>query len=148
MSCGRILIIDDDELVRKSLSEFLTAEGYEVQCAAEGDQGLRLLNEFAPDMVFLDIYMPGWSGLDVIRRVRQVNRVIPVIMITGYDNPQIARDLVLAGATDFIKKPWKLPYVLRVVEACMAKRTPRQRARDDDASRIEDAVDTEEKQNE
>ena len=71
MSRGRILIIDDDELVRKSLSEFLSAEDYEVQCAEEGDQGLRQLNEFDPDMLFLDIYMPGWSGLDVIRRVRQ-----------------------------------------------------------------------------
>ncbi len=121
MDTTRILIIDDEEGVRESLTDFLEGEGYEVFAAADGDTGLRLLAEIKPQMMFLDIYMPGWSGLDVIRRVRQTDPEIPVVMITAHENEEIARDLLLAGATDFIKKPWRLPYLKRVVEACLAK---------------------------
>lgn len=121
---GRILVIDDHEGVRETLEAFLSDLGHDVRTAADGVSGLELLSEFAPDLLFLDIFMPGVSGLEVIRRIRAVDTTIPVVMITGVDDDLIARDLLLAGATDFIRKPLRLDYLKRVVEACLSKARP------------------------
>ncbi len=123
---GRILIIDDYPGVRETLGEFLSALGYEVLLAGDGPEGLRLLAEEHPSLLFLDIVMPGMSGLEVIRRIREIHSTVPVVMITGHDAPEIAREVLLAGATDFIRKPLNLDYVQRVTEACLAKQ-PRPR---------------------
>jgi two-component system, NtrC family, nitrogen regulation response regulator NtrX len=124
---GRILVIDDHEGVRETLRSFLVDHGHEVHLAADGETGLATLREVAPNLLFLDIFMPGVSGLEVIRRIRAVDTVIPVVMITGVDDDEIARDLLLAGATDFIRKPLRLDYVKRVVDACLAKVRPADR---------------------
>lgn len=121
---SRILVIDDHEGVRETLAAFLSEFGHEVRTAADGESGLQLLADFAPHMLFLDIFMPGVSGLEVIKRIRAVDTTIPVVMITGVDDDSIARDLLLAGATDFIRKPLRLDYLKRVVEACLAKVRP------------------------
>lgn len=118
---GRILIIDDVEGIRDTMASFLTDLGYEVCSAGDGETGLRMLKEFDPHLLFLDILMPKMDGLQVIRMIRDQNSLIPVVMITGYDNPGIARELLLAGATDFIRKPVRFEYVQRLVEACLAK---------------------------
>lgn len=123
---GRILIIDDYPGVRETLGAFLGALGHEVLLAGDGPEGLRMLAEEQPSLLFLDIVMPGMSGLEVIRRIRAIHSTIPVVMITGHDSPEIARELLLAGATDFIRKPLNLDYVQRVTEACLAKQ-PRPR---------------------
>jgi DNA-binding response OmpR family regulator len=123
---GRILIIDDYPGVRETLGAFLGGKGYEILQAADGPGGLRMLADENPSLLFLDIVMPGMSGLEVIRRVRAINASVPVVMITGHDSAEIGRELLLAGATDFIRKPLNLEYVLRVVEACLAKQ-PRPR---------------------
>jgi CheY-like chemotaxis protein len=123
---ARILIIDDYAGSRETLGDFLGLLGYEVLLASDGPSGLQMLADGKPNLVFLDIVMPGMSGLEVIRRVREVNSSIPVVMITGHDNTEIGRDLLLAGATDFIRKPLNFDYVQRVVETCLAKQ-PRPR---------------------
>ena len=123
---GRILIIDDYPGVLEALGSFLGGLGYEVLQAADGPTGLQLLGDQHPHLLFLDILMPGMSGLEVIRRIRAIDPVIPVVMITGHDSAEIGRELLLAGATDFIRKPLNLEYVQRVVEACLAKQ-PRHR---------------------
>lgn len=123
---ARILIIDDYAGSRETLGDFLGLLGYEVQLASDGPSGLQMLADGKPNLVFLDIVMPGMSGLEVIHRVREINGTIPVVMITGHDNSEIGRDLLLAGATDFIRKPLNFDYVQRVVETCLAKQ-PRPR---------------------
>jgi len=124
---GRILVIDDHEGVRETLGRFLADLGHEVRTAPDGESGLEQMRAFAPGLVFLDVFMPGVDGLEVIRRVRAADATIPVVMITGVDDDEIARELLLSGATDFIRKPLRLDYVKRVVDACLAKARPADR---------------------
>jgi DNA-binding NtrC family response regulator len=121
MSENLILIVDDDPGVREVLGSFLEEEGYAIITAEGGEEALKLIHEKRPSLLFLDIFMPGVSGLDVIRQIRTIDRSVPVVMITGYDSDDIARELLLSGATDFIRKPIKLEYVKRVVISCLAK---------------------------
>ncbi len=119
---ARVLVVDDEQQVRDLLCSFLVDKGYEVLQASDGEQAMELLKREMPDLLFLDVHMPGSSGLDVIRRIREMNSVIPVVMITGGEDDKIAVDLLLEGATDFVRKPLRLAYIGRVVEACLSKR--------------------------
>lgn len=118
----RILVIDDLEGIRLALIDFLESEGYECQAAVDGVEGLEKALAWKPDLVFLDVFMPGINGLEVIRRLRQQDTRTPVVIITAYDQDELARDLLVAGATDFIRKPWDFGYLKRMVESCLASR--------------------------
>lgn len=120
----RILVIDDLEAIRSALIDFLESEGYECQAAEDGRAGLEKALAWKPDLVFLDVFMPGINGLEVIRRLREQDHRTPVVIITAYDQDELARDLLLAGATDFIRKPWDFGYLKRMVESCLASREP------------------------
>jgi CheY-like chemotaxis protein len=121
MSEKLILIVDDDPSVRNVLSSFFSLEGYSAITAKNGKEGLDKLFKLKPTLVFLDIYMPGVTGLEVIRQIRSIDKYVPVVTITGYDSDDIARDILLSGATDFIRKPINLEYVKRVVASCISK---------------------------
>lgn len=98
----RILIIDDDQEVRISLQTVLETLGYATQTAASGEEGLRLIERTAFDLVLCDLRLPGASGLDVLR---QKSSSVPLILMTAYGNPDIATQAVHAGAFDYISKP-------------------------------------------
>ena len=83
----RILAIDDDPSVTSLLKRGLAYEGYAVDSAASGEAGLSLAREHAPDLVVLDIMMPGMSGLEVLQRLRAADARLPVIMLTAKDAP-------------------------------------------------------------
>ncbi len=116
---ARILVIDDEDAVRNTLIDFLEGEGHQCQGAANGEEGLQAVEDWKPDLVFLDFYMPRLNGLQVIKSLRSSDHRTPVIIITAYDEEEIARDLVLAGATDFIRKPWDFAYLKRLVDSCL-----------------------------
>jgi DNA-binding response OmpR family regulator len=104
----RILIVDDEPHIRRLLATRLETEGYEVEEADDGEQGLRTVQEFGPDLVILDLVMPGANGLEVLSRIRAdpESNTLPVIILTakGQDSD---RDLALAGgASDFVTKPF------------------------------------------
>jgi len=107
-----VLIVDDSFPVRDVLQRFLRDKGYTVFQASDGDTGLDLLREKAPDVLILDIYMPRMNGLDVLRRMRDEGlepRV--VITISGEGDHESARESLRLGAQDFIVKPLELGYV-------------------------------------
>ena len=79
-----ILVVDDEPLVRRSLSEFLTLEGYTVSSAASGKEALELLKNYTADIIITDIKMPEIDGIQLLRRIKKENADIPVILITGY----------------------------------------------------------------
>ncbi len=106
---SRILVIDDDLSVRLRLSELLTANGdFNVAEADNGTDGLRLVSEFSPDLVLLDLMMPGISGLEVCTRVRQdpVAREVPIIVLSAADESDAMIAALDAGADDYLRKPF------------------------------------------
>lgn len=110
---ARILIIDDEEGIRMSLRGILAEdEGHEVYEAATAEDGLQLLTREMPDVVFLDIWLPGMDGLTALNRIRETYPSLPVIMISGHGNIETAVSAILQGAHDFIEKPLSLEKVV------------------------------------
>ncbi|MCM0755733.1 sigma-54 dependent transcriptional regulator [Desulfovibrio aminophilus] len=109
---GQILIIDDEEGIRASLRGILEDEGHSVLEAESGERGLETLEAEAPDLLFLDIWLPGMDGLAVLDRVRENHPGLPVVMISGHGNIETAVSAIKKGAYDFIEKPLSLEKVL------------------------------------
>lgn len=119
----RILIIDDTEVVRKLVYHHFTAEGYEVLSAEDGPSGLKLARAEKPDFILLDVQMPGMTGYEVCRKLRDsaVTAQIPIAMLTGMSNISNMQAGFEAGADDYITKPFQ-PGELQVrVEALMRR---------------------------
>jgi two-component system response regulator AtoC len=104
-----ILIIDDDALIRKTLSSHLTRQGFDVQTAEDGEAGLRKHGEMCPDLVLLDIRLPDTDGLDVLRRIRERAVRATVVMMTAYDDMKTTVEAIKLGAFEYLVKP--LDYV-------------------------------------
>ncbi len=112
MPKSRILIIDDEAAIRDSLKMTLEYEGYEVVGAATGQEGLALVERDAPDLVLLDVKMPGMDGLEVLDRLRAMNETLPVIVVSGHGTISTAVEATKKGAFDFIEKPFASDRVL------------------------------------
>jgi two-component system, NtrC family, nitrogen regulation response regulator NtrX len=102
---SRILVIDDEAEIRRSVRMILEYEGYEVVEASSGPEGLAMAEREAPDLVFLDIKMPGMDGLDALQRIKASNETLPVVIISGHGTVSTAVEATKAGAFDFIEKP-------------------------------------------
>ncbi len=100
-----ILIIDDEKAIRKTLSEILSFEGYKIDEAQDGEEGLKLFKEKTYDVVLCDIKMPKLDGIEFLQRATEHNSDVPVIMISGHGNIETAVEAVKKGAYDFIQKP-------------------------------------------
>jgi two-component system nitrogen regulation response regulator NtrX len=101
----RILVIDDDVEIRKSFKMTLEYAGYDVVLAATGEEGVKLAEQEAPDLVFCDIKMPGMDGLEVLQKLQHLKDVMPIVVITGNAEIQNAVEATRLGAFDFIEKP-------------------------------------------
>jgi two-component system, NtrC family, nitrogen regulation response regulator NtrX len=108
----RVLVIDDESAIRDSLKMTLEYEGYEVLGAATGQEGLSLAEREAPDLVLLDVKMPGMDGIEVLERLRNMNDAVPVIVVSGHGTIQTAVEATKKGAFDFIEKPFASERVL------------------------------------
>ena len=100
-----ILVIDDEASVRDSLTMILEYDGYECTVAPSGKDGLEALERASPDLVFLDVKMPGMDGLEVLREIRQLDDAVPVVMISGHGTVTTAVEATKLGAFDFLEKP-------------------------------------------
>jgi len=114
MNGQKILIIDDDKLVTWSLSRDLGGDGCEVTVAADAASGLTAFRDRPPDIVLLDLKLPDFDGLEVLRQIKQEAPEAIIIMMTAYATVQTAVQAVKLGATDFIKKPFA-PEELKVI---------------------------------
>ena len=119
---GRILVIDDEEDIRESLETLLSIEGYAVDMAPNGAEGLKKLEDREYDLVLLDLMMPDRSGMEVLREVRERDRDTPIFMITAYGSIQVAVDALKAGANDYFPKPWDNEKLLIEIERIIAQR--------------------------
>jgi two-component system, NtrC family, nitrogen regulation response regulator NtrX len=111
----RILVIDDEPAIRESLRMILEYEGYDCVLAATGQEGLALVERESPELVFLDIKMPGMDGLEVLQRIRTSHDALPVVMISGHATVSTAVEATRLGAFDFIEKPLASERVLVTV---------------------------------
>jgi len=101
----RILVIDDEGAIRDSLRMILEYEDYQFVGAATGQEGLALAQRERPDLVLLDIKMPGMDGMEVLRKLHALDETLPVVMISGHGTTATAVDAIRSGATDFLDKP-------------------------------------------
>jgi len=115
MASRTILIIDDEEGIRTVLGDTLAGEGFSILYADSGQEGLRLLKTEIVDMVFLDLWMPGMGGLDVLRTIKVEFPEVPVVMVSGHASIDVAVKAVKHGAWDFIEKPMPMDKALSVV---------------------------------
>jgi DNA-binding NtrC family response regulator len=118
-----ILIIDDERAIRKTLSEILSFEGYKIDEAADGEEGLKKFTEKTYDIVLCDIKMPKLDGLEFLEKSREVNPEIPIIMISGHGNIDTAVEAVKKGAFDFISKPPDLNRLLITIRNAAERQT-------------------------
>jgi DNA-binding NtrC family response regulator len=119
---GTILIIDDETAIRESLETLLDLDGYAVETAENGEEGLARLAARPFDLVLLDFALPDMNGLEVLAEIRARDPQLAVIMITAYGTVENAVKAVQAGATNFIQKPWDNEKLLADVRAAVARR--------------------------
>jgi signal transduction histidine kinase len=119
---ARVLVVDDEPSVVDVFREFLSGEGYDLGVATSGEEALRVLPEFRPDIVLTDINLPGLSGLEVMRFAKSVDPEVAVIVVTGYASASTAIDALRQGAYDYVTKPFDLADVQQIVERGIANR--------------------------
>ncbi|HEX5070619.1 MAG TPA: sigma-54 dependent transcriptional regulator [Vicinamibacterales bacterium] len=108
----RILVIDDEPAIRETMRMTLEYDGYECLTAASGTEGLTTIERESPDLVFLDIKMPGMDGLETLNRIRATNETLPVVIVSAHGTANTALEAGRLGAFRFIEKPLSKDYVL------------------------------------
>lgn len=118
-----ILIIDDEKAIRKTLSEILSYEGYKIDEAADGEDGLKKFSATSYDVVLCDIKMPKMDGIEFLEKARLINPDVPIIVISGHGNIETAVEAVKKGAFDYISKPPDLNRMLITLRNALDKQT-------------------------
>jgi two-component system response regulator AtoC len=111
-----VLVVDDEVLIRKSLSKVLRARGYSVDLASTGAEGLEKARALRPQVMILDMRLPDADGLSVLRKVRESDELLQVIVITAYGDVQSAVEAMKLGACDFLRKPYEMEDIVLAVE--------------------------------
>ena len=114
-----ILIIDDDDQLRKSFHKLLSEEGYTVEGAASGEAGLEIVKGRIPDLVIVDIRLPGMNGLETYEAIHLIEHKLPVIIMTAYGTTETAIEATKMGAFDYILKPFEIPAMLTVINQAL-----------------------------
>jgi nitrogen regulation protein NR(I) len=115
-----ILIIDDDDQLRKSFHKLLSEEGYRAEAAASGEAGLEIIQNQLPDLVIVDIRLPGMSGLETFEAIHALEPKLPVIIMTAFGTTETAIEATKMGAFDYILKPFEIPDMLTVIKQALA----------------------------
>jgi DNA-binding NtrC family response regulator len=126
MPNGSILVIDDEAEIREGLELLLSSEGYAVTSAETGEAGIARLEQEPFDLLLLDVSLPGRSGLDLLRDIRQRDPHLPVVLITAYGSIDMARQAFKSGAQDYITKPWSNDELLAQIASAVEGRRLRE----------------------
>jgi DNA-binding NtrC family response regulator len=117
----RILIIDDEAAIRESLETLLTLEGYAVEMAVNGEDGLVAIERNTYDLILLDLALPGKNGLEILAIIRERHPSLPVIMITAYGKVDNVVDAIRTGAQNFVQKPWDNEKLLADIRSAIGR---------------------------
>jgi len=116
---NKILVVDDEQLIRWSLEQNLKKQGYEVVTAASGEDALRMVKEEEPNLMLLDIQLPGMNGMEVLEKVKEINEEIIVIMVTALGILETAVKAMRLGAFDYINKPFNLEELAIIIKKAL-----------------------------
>lgn len=119
---SRILVVDDDPMVTSVVKRGLALEGYAVEIAATGMQGLAIARDRTPDLVILDLMLPGLDGFEVLGRLRAADATMPVLMLTARDGPADQVKGLESGADDYVVKPFTFAVLAARVKALLRRR--------------------------
>jgi two-component system nitrogen regulation response regulator GlnG len=133
-SVARVLIVDDDRDISLMLSALMKKEGLSSLTAHDGETALQMVPVARPDMLLVDVKMPGIDGMEVLKRVKEADPHLPVVLITAYAEISASVAAMRAGAFDYLAKPFDHPEVVRVVRAALAERERRRRAHTEEIS--------------
>ena len=111
-----ILIIDDDDQLRQSFEKLLAQEGHTVHTAPTGEAGIAMVQEAVPDLVITDVRLPGMSGLETFRAMRDIEPKLPVIVMTAFGTTETAIEATKLGAFDYVLKPFEIPEILSLIK--------------------------------
>lgn len=116
---SRILIIDDDDQLRLSFEKILKQENHQVETAASGEAGLKFIQRSLPDLVILDMRLPGMNGLETFHAIHEIEHKLPVIIMTAFGTTETAIEATKIGAFDYVLKPFDVPCMLTVIEKAL-----------------------------
>ena len=118
----QVLIVDDEEELALTIAERLEIRGIRTQTASDGDQALNLIKTQLPDVVVLDLMMPGIGGLEILKQIKLLDHNIPVILLTGYGSKERSIEGMNLGAFDYVLKPCNLDdLITKIQEAAKIK---------------------------
>ncbi len=123
-----ILIVEDDRALREGLALNLRIEGYEVLTASDGNEGVRMAFESRPDLIVLDIMMPGLTGLDILEALREQGERVPVLILSARDTTLNKVEGLKLGADDYLTKPFDLSELLARIEVMLRRQRAEQGA--------------------
>ena len=115
----RLLLIDDEADVQYSFRRIFDSPEIELAAASSGEEGLKLIAKVKPDLVIMDVRMGGMNGLETLRRIRETNAKLPVIMMTAYGTTQMAIEAMKLGAYDYLLKPFDVPKLKQIIGAAL-----------------------------
>ena len=127
---GKVLIVDDAPDTIEIIQTLLRYEGYEVITASTGEEGVKEAAKEQPEVVLMDINLPGIDGNEALRRIKKINPLESVVMLTAFATVENAIQALKEGASDFIKKPFENDHLIHIVNQCMEKyRTLKEKAK-------------------
>jgi two-component system response regulator AtoC len=118
----RVMVIDDDPGLREYMEAVVTRQGYDVDSAAGGEEALRILDEANPDLITLDVMLPGMDGLDTLRELKKRVPHVPVIMLSGHGQARTIIEAMRLGASDFLRKPFEAEELEIAFQKALEKR--------------------------
>jgi two-component system cell cycle response regulator len=118
---GKVLIVDDAPDTLEIIQKLLRYEGYDVTMASTGEEGVKKVEEEKPEVVLMDINLPGIDGTEALRRIRIINPIQCVIMLTAFATVDNAIRALKEGASDFVKKPFENEHLIHIVKQCLEK---------------------------
>jgi two-component system response regulator PilR (NtrC family) len=119
-----ILVVDDELSMREFLKILLEKEGYQVSTASEASSAIDLIKSQNFDLVLSDIKMPGMGGLSLLEKIKEINSLLPVIMITAFASPENAVNAMKSGAFDYITKPFKVDEIIKIIKSAISSSSP------------------------
>ncbi|MDP6244749.1 MAG: response regulator, partial [Myxococcota bacterium] len=122
----RVLVIDDDPGVREYMEALITQQGYQVEAAADGEEALAKLDAARPDLVTLDVVLPGMDGLATLAELKRRLPDVPVVMLSGHGQARNIVEAMKLGASDFLRKPFEVEELELAFQKALEKRALKQ----------------------